>query len=132
MNYMLVNVSARIVIYSLVVATLLGCQGTKTTPAASPTASPDPRNPSSTTITVENSQNKPLSLAQVTISTSVDDNNQPTGTIYGTKMTGSSGTVSFSDLPTFGQVCATASERFYTTVAVCKDPFASTETIVLP
>ena len=47
-------------------------------------------------------------------------------------MTGPSGVVSFNDLPAFGQVCATASERFYTTVAVCKDPFASTETIVLP
>ncbi len=132
MDYMLVRVSARIVIYSLVVATLFGCQGTKTTPSASPTASADPRNPSSTTITVENSQNKPLALAQVTISTSVDDNNQPTGTIYGSKITGPSGAVSFNNLPAFGQVCATASERFYTTVAVCKDPFASTETIVLP
>jgi len=132
MNYMLVNVSARIVIYALVAATLIGCEGTKSTPSASPTASADPRNPSSTTITVEDSQNKPLSLAQVTISTSVDANNQPSGTIYGTKMTGPSGVVSFNNLPTFGQVCATASERFYSTVAICHDPFASAETIVLP
>jgi hypothetical protein len=132
MNYTIVNVSARIVIYALVAATLLGCKGTNATPSASPTASANPRNPTSTTITVENSQNKPLSLAQVTISTSVDSNNVPTGTLYGTKMTGANGVVTFNDLPVFGQVCATATLRFYTTVAVCNDPFASTLTMVLP
>jgi hypothetical protein len=132
-DYMLVNVSARIVIYALVVAALFGCKGTNATPSASPSSSSAPaRNPGSTTITVENSQNKPLSLAQVTLSSSVDDSNQPTGTIYGQQITGPSGQVSFHDLPAFGQVCATASERFYTSVAECKEPFASTLTIVLP
>jgi hypothetical protein len=132
LNYTLVNVSARIVIYALVAATLFGCQGNKTTPSASPTSSANPRNPGSTTITVENSQNKPLSLAQVTISSSVDASSEPSGTIYGSKMTGPSGVVSFSDLPAFGEVCASASERFFTTVAVCKDPFDAVQTIVLP
>src|SRR5579863_9688089 len=112
MNYMLVNASARIVIYALVVAALFGCGGSNT-PSTSSSSSPAPsRNPGSTTITVEDSQNKPLSLAQVTLSSSVDDTNQPTGTIYGTQTTGPSGQVSFHDLPAFGQVCATASERF--------------------
>lgn len=129
---MLVNVSARIVIYSLVAATLLGCQGNKSTPSTSPTSSANPRNPSSTTITVQNSQNKPLALAQVTLSSSVDASSLPSGTIYGSKMTGASGVVSFNDLPTFGQVCVSASERFFTTVAICKDPFAAAQTIVLP
>lgn len=132
MNYMLVNASARIVIYSLVIAALFGCGGTST-PSTSSSSSPAPaRNPGSTTITVEDSQNKPLALAQVTLSSSVDDSNQPTGTVYGVQVTGPNGQVSFHDLPTFGQVCAVASERFYTTVAVCKEPFATTQTIVLP
>jgi hypothetical protein len=132
MNHMLVNVSARIVIYALVAATLFGCQGNKTTPSASPSASANPRNPSSTTITVQNLEGKPLSLAHVTLSSSVDASNEASGTIYGSMMTGPSGVVSFSDLPTFGQVCVSASERFYTTVAICKDPFAATQTVVLP
>jgi hypothetical protein len=90
-DYMLVNVSARVVIYALVVAALFGCKGTNATPSASPSSSSAPaRNPGSTTITVENSQNKPLSLAQVTLSSSVDDSNQPTGTIYGQQITGPS------------------------------------------
>jgi hypothetical protein len=132
-DYMLVNVSARIVIYSLVVAALFGCGGTNATPSAapSPTSSPVARNPSSTTITVENGKDARLALAQVTLSSSVDGVT-PEGSIYGTQMTGTSGQVTFHDLPAFGQVCATASERFYTTVSICKQPFAAAQTIVLP
>ena len=132
MDSMLVNVSARIVIYAFVVAALVGCKGASTTPSASPTASAEPRNPSSTTITVENSQSKPLSLATVVISSSTDGDNHPNGTIYGSQTTGPSGQVTFNDLPEVGQVCATASERFFTTVSICKDPFTTAETIVLP
>jgi hypothetical protein len=132
MDSLLVRICARIVIYAFVVAAAAGCKGASTTPSASPTASAVPRNPSSTTITVENSQSKPLELATVVLSSSVDVNNIPNGTIYGSQMTGSNGVVAFHDLPSTGQVCATASERFYTTVAVCKDPFDDTLTIVLP
>lgn len=121
--------SARIALCALALSALIGCKGTSTTPSTSASATPGP-NATSTTITVESGPNAPIEHVQVVLSSALNGS-EPTGTIYGNSTTPPNGEVSFSHLPSYGQICITATERFYSTYNACPKPLAATVTVTM-
>jgi len=119
----------RIALCAVTALALFGCQASHSSTTPSASSSPGP-NASSTTITVQSGPNAPIEHVQVTLSAELNGD-QPAGTIYGSATTPADGQVFFKGLPSSGQICVTATERFYDTSAACHQPLGSTETITL-
>ena len=95
----------------------------------SSSSTPNGPNASSTTVTVESSNGARLSQVQVTLSTGLD-NGRPIG-IISADPTNSVGQVTFSNLPSAGQLCVSAvtsaSGKVYR-ASHCAHPFPASET----
>ncbi len=90
-----------------------------------------PNNPSSTVITLESGTGATVPNTVVTLSTGISNNNVPTGVIT-TQTTSSTGVATFTNLPSQGILCVSATIVANGVTAFagqCFQPFPSTYTL---